>query len=409
MVDTRESTGVSTAAPPASAATPSSAVPATTPELRTPTATATAEPAVKAVEVTQASQDVDLEQLKKQHKKACERAKKLATKMGGADDKKSADFDSDILLLTCFRCLHRYYDPSPKTHLGKREEWPVVALGAVWLSGKITNLPKRAKIMTKLHDGVANERNPDALIQDSTEKDHDQLVARMLGVESQMLYLLGFNFACEQWSPKPKLQKKVHRLVEYLFSLPAWQNATRTPPQRSQDSGRKLIMANALRFYMQLAETKDIGDVNTHLLDAVMVMAYKFYIKGAEFAENSDVFDLVVRSQADPADPASLASEGSPRDSEADRSDAKETEEDQKEKEEAKEAQKDGEAVKSEKVKLRLTKGETQKDPKDAKRDRPEDAANGREAKCRRTDRNKALIKEKMELVMQMFRNKGEH
>ena len=39
-------------------------------------------------------------------------------------------------------------------------------------------------------------------------------------------------------------------------------------------------MANALRFYMQLAETKDIGDVNTHLLDAVMVMAYKFYIKG---------------------------------------------------------------------------------------------------------------------------------
>jgi len=384
-------------------------VPATTPELRTPTATATAEPAVKAVEVTQASQDVDLEQLKKQHKKACERAKKLATKMGGADDKKSADFDSDILLLTCFRCLHRYYDPSPKTHLGKREEWPVVALGAVWLSGKITNLPKRAKIMTKLHDGVANERNPDALIQDSTEKDHDQLVARMLGVESQMLYLLGFNFACEQWSPKPKLQKKVHRLVEYLFSLPAWQNATRTPPQRSQDSGRKLIMANALRFYMQLAETKDIGDVNTHLLDAVMVMAYKFYIKGAEFAENSDVFDLVVRSQADPADPASLASEGSPRDSEADRSDAKETEEDQKEKEEAKEAQKDGEAVKSEKVKLRLTKGETQKDPKDAKRDRPEDAANGREAKCRRTDRNKALIKEKMELVMQMFRNKGEH
>eukprot|EP00439_Symbiodinium_sp_Y106_P078019 s1793_g16.t2 len=325
-----------------------------------------------AVEVTQASQDVDLEQLKKQHKKACERAKKLATKMGGADDKKSADFDSDILLLTCFRCLHRYYDPSPKTHLGKREEWPVVALGAVWLSGKITNLPKRAKIMTKLHDGVANERNPDALIQDSTEKDHDQLVARMLGVESQMLYLLGFNFACEQW---------------------------------------KLIMANALRFYMQLAETKDIGDVNTHLLDAVMVMAYKFYIKGAEFAEsrlqkefgsweNSDVFDLVVRSQADPADPASLASEGSPRDSEADRSDAKETEEDQKEKEEAKEAQKDGEAVKSEKVKLRLTKGETQKDPKDAKRDRPEDAANGREAKCRRTDRNKALIKEKMELVV---------
>ena len=35
--------------------------------------------------MTQASQDVDLEQLKKQHKKACERAKKLATKMGGAD------------------------------------------------------------------------------------------------------------------------------------------------------------------------------------------------------------------------------------------------------------------------------------------------------------------------------------
>ena len=83
MVDTRESTGVS-AAPPASAATPSSAVPATTPELRTPTAPATAEPAVK-VEETQASQDVDLEQLKKQHKNACERAKKLATKMGGAD------------------------------------------------------------------------------------------------------------------------------------------------------------------------------------------------------------------------------------------------------------------------------------------------------------------------------------
>lgn len=405
MVDTRESTGVS-AAPPASAATPSSAVPATTPELRTPTAPATAEPAVK-VEETQASQDVDLEQLKKQHKNACERAKKLATKMGGADDKKSADFDSDILLLTCFRCLHRYYDPSPKTHLGKREEWPVVALGAVWLSGKITNLPKRAKIMTKLHDGVANERNPDALIQDSTEKDHDQLVARMLGVESQMLYLLGFNFACEQWSPKPKLQKKVHRLVEYLFSLPAWQNAARTPQQKSRDAGRKLILANALRFYMQLAETKDIGDVNTHLLDAVMVMAYKFYIKGAEFSENSDVFDIVVRSQSD-GDPASLVSEGSPRDSEATpRSDAKEAEEEQKA-----EAQKaDGEAVaKSEKVKLRLTRETDVKDPKDAKRDRPEeDAATNREVKSRRTDRNKALIKEKMEMVMQMFRNKGEH
>ncbi|CAE7570040.1 unnamed protein product [Symbiodinium microadriaticum] len=365
------------------------------------------DPVPDKVEETQASQDVDLEQLKKQHKNACERAKKLATKMGGADDKKSADFDSDILLLTCFRCLHRYYDPSPKTHLGKREEWPVVALGAVWLSGKITNLPKRAKIMTKLHDGVANERNPDALIQDSTEKDHDQLVARMLGVESQMLYLLGFNFACEQWSPKPKLQKKVHRLVEYLFSLPAWQNAARTPQQKSRDAGRKLILANALRFYMQLAETKDIGDVNTHLLDAVMVMAYKFYIKGAEFSENSDVFDLVVRSQSD-GDPASLVSEGSPRDSEATpRSDAKEAEEEQKA-----EAQKaDGEAVaKSEKVKLRLTRETDVKDPKDAKRDRPEeDAATNREVKSRRTDRNKALIKEKMEMVMQMFRNKGEH
>ena len=37
------------------------------------------------------------------------------------------------------------------------------------------------------------------------------LASRTLRVESQMLYLLGFNFACEQWSPKPKLQKKVHR------------------------------------------------------------------------------------------------------------------------------------------------------------------------------------------------------
>ena len=114
-----------------------------------------------------------------------------------------------------------------------------------------------------------------------------------------------------------------------------------------------------------------------------------------------------VRSQSD-GDPASLVSEGSPRDSEATpRSDAKEAEEEQKA-----EAQKaDGEAVaKSEKVKLRLTRETDVKDPKDAKRDRPEeDAATNREVKSRRTDRNKALIKEKMEMVMQMFRNKGEH
>ncbi|CAE7715073.1 unnamed protein product, partial [Symbiodinium pilosum] len=203
---------------------------------------------------------------------------------------KKLDGACELTQITACRLINRYYDP--KLDIGPREDWPVVALGAAFLSCKMTGIPRKSAYVSKLNDVVAGEGGTEA----RTEAEQMRWVARFLAVEYQLLSLIQWEFAYEKWSPKPHLELRSKRAIDILFQNPAWKPAE-PGSHTSKEHARAMVTTSALRFYVVVAAEYDIPDLDPMMLDATIAVAIKQYMKGVKLSENRvlpNPFELVV-------------------------------------------------------------------------------------------------------------------